>query len=68
MNRLEKGVRDWPTTIAALITALASFVLFAPDHFDSWPVVKDLAAYIFAGGLAAFGITARSISRDPKGR
>lgn len=68
MNRLEKGVRDWRTTLPAVITAAAAFVLFAPQHFDSWPVAKDLAAYIFAGGLAAFGITAQSVARDRKER
>lgn len=64
MNRLEKGLRDWPTTVAAVVSAIAGFVLFAPEHFNSWPIVQDAAAYIFAGGLAAFGIAASSVTRD----
>jgi hypothetical protein len=46
------------TTIPGIITAVAGFVMYAPEHFSQWPVVQDLAKYVFVGGLAIFGIAA----------
>ncbi len=53
---------SWKTTLTAAITAVAGFVLFSPELFDAYPVVVQLAKYIGAGGMIAFGI----VSRDNK--
>ncbi len=45
---------NWRSSTAAAITALASFVLFSPQWFH--PAIIDVAKFIFAGGLTAFGI------------
>lgn len=54
------------TTIPALVASFFGFVLFAPQHFNQWPIIQDLAAYFFAGGLAVLGINA--VSRPTKGK
>lgn len=58
-----EGLKDWKTTAPAILAAFFGFVLFKPEYFP--PVVKDVAAYIFAGGLAALGISATSV-KPPK--
>ena len=55
---------NWKTTVFALVTAFFGFVLFQPAYFP--PILRDIAAYIFAGGLAAFGISAADIPTRPK--
>ncbi len=45
---------NWRSSVAAWIAAAAGFVLFSPQWFH--PAIIDVAKYIFAGGLAAFGI------------
>ena len=49
---------QFETTIPALVSAVAGLVLFAPEHFMEWPIVISISKYVFAGGLAAFGIAA----------
>ena len=53
------GLKDWKTTVPAILAAFFGFVLFKPEYFP--PVMQDIAAYAFAGGLAAFGIYANSV-------
>jgi hypothetical protein len=60
----ERIIDNWHGTLAGLVSAFFGFVLFAPEHFDKWPVVRDIAAYVFAGGLAGLGIF--SVTKLPK--
>ena len=53
---------SWKTTVTAAITAVAGFVMFSPELFSDYPIVVQLAKYIGAGGMIAFGI----VSRDNK--
>jgi hypothetical protein len=48
---------NWKTSIFALISAVAGFVLFSPQYFPPWAI--DAAKYIMVGGLAAFGFSAK---------
>jgi hypothetical protein len=57
-------IKDWKTTIPALVSAISGFILFAPEYFDRWPILYDIAKYTFSGGLAAFGINAVSGNLD----
>ena len=59
---MPQGLTDWKTTIPALVSAIFGFILFKPDYFP--PIFQDLAAYIFAGGLAALGINAASTKKE----
>ena len=52
-------MRDWKTTAFSIVAAAAGFVMFKPDYFP--PIVVDMAAYIFAGGLAGLGLAARDV-------
>jgi hypothetical protein len=54
-------MRDWKTTIPALLSAFFGFVLFKPQYFP--PVVQDLSLYVFLGGLAVFGVYARQVGK-----
>ena len=47
------------TTIIALLTAVFGFIVFKPEHFHAIPVLQDIAAYAFAGGLTAFAFVAK---------
>lgn len=62
---MHRTVKDWKTTIPAAISAVAFFVLFAPEHFSRWPVVIDFAKYVAAGGLLFFGVNATSYGEVP---
>ena len=44
---------NWKTTLFAVVAAIAGFVMFKPEYFA--PIIRDVAAYIFAGGLAGLG-------------
>jgi hypothetical protein len=57
-------MNSWKTTAAAVVSALAGFVLFSPSYFPPWAV--DLAKYAMVGGLAAFGIFAKDYNRTGK--
>jgi hypothetical protein len=48
---------NWKTTVTAIVTAVAGFVLFSPQYFPPWAI--DVAKYVMLGGLAAFGLTAK---------
>ena len=52
-------MRSWKTTISAVVTVLAGFVLFSPETFKTWPVVIEIAKYIAAGGVLALGISSK---------
>ena len=52
-------MKSHKTTILASITAIAGFILFSPELFENHPIVKEIAKYVMAGGLAAFGATSR---------
>lgn len=55
---------DWKTTIPGLIAAGAAFVLFAESFGVTLPpIVKALAAFVMAGGLASLGINAKQVGR-----
>ena len=51
------NLKDWKTTLPAALAAAASFVVAYPTHV---PLVNNLAAFVMAGGLLAFGINATS--------
>lgn len=52
-------MKNWKTSVAGIITAVAGFVLFSPMLFAKWPWVSQVATYIMAGGFAALGLTAK---------
>jgi hypothetical protein len=52
-------VKNWRTSVAGLIAAIAGFVLFSPQLFARWPWVCDVAKYIMAGGLASLGLVGK---------
>ena len=60
-------MNNWKTTITALISALAGFVLFSPQYFP--PYAIDVAKYIMVGGLMTFGLVAGdyNVSSGQKG-
>lgn len=49
---------NWKTTLSAIVTAIAGFVCFSPELFKPWPWAVEVAKYVMAGGLLAFGIAA----------
>lgn len=51
---------NWKTTLSALVSAFAGFVLFSPQLFPPW--AQDIAKYIMLGGLVAFGASAKDFS------
>jgi hypothetical protein len=61
---------SYKTTIAACISAGASFVLFAQSagyvHFA--PIVMALSAFAQIGGLAAFGVVAKDYNVSGNGK
>ncbi len=52
-------MKSYKTTIFAIITAAFGFILFAPEYFQSVPWLIDLAKFGAAGGLVAFGLSAK---------
>jgi hypothetical protein len=54
---------DWKTTVAGIASAVFAFVVFAPEHFQQWPILIDLAKFAAAGGIAVLGITAAQTSK-----
>jgi hypothetical protein len=53
---------NWKTTAAGIVTAVAAFVMFAPELFNDLPQGawwQKLAAFIAAGGLASLGIVSK---------
>lgn len=60
-------MKDWKTTTAAAISALASFVVFAQNaHYIAFPPWSvGIAAFCQIGGLAAFGIVASDRGGTP---
>lgn len=59
-------MKDYKTTILGCVSAFFGFVLFQPEYFP--PVLVDVAAYIFAGGLAALGVSSVDYRRKRKDR
>lgn len=57
-------MKDWKTTIYGAVSAFFSFVMFAPQHFQDFPILTDIAAYVFAGGLLGFGISAAQVRKN----
>lgn len=52
-------MRSWKTTLSAVMTVLAGFVLFSPNTFKEWPIVIEVAKYIAAGGVLSLGISSK---------
>jgi len=52
---------NWKTSLSAIVSAAASFVLFSSmSHMIDWPQsVLAIAAFAGAGGLVAFGVSAK---------
>jgi hypothetical protein len=48
----------WTSSFAMLASAGLAFVLFAPEFFQTWPVIIALAKFAAIGGLAGLGIKA----------
>jgi hypothetical protein len=58
---MPRNWKDWATTVPGVLAGVAlSFVLFAPELFDHWPWVLQLAKFAAIGGLAALGVNATS--------
>lgn len=55
---------SWKTTAAGIVSALAAFVAFSPAYFPPW--AQDMAKFILAGGLAAFGIVSKDFNVSGK--
>jgi hypothetical protein len=49
--------RSWRTSIAGIIAAASSFVIFSPEHFNSTTIT--IAKFVCGGGLMMFGINAK---------
>jgi hypothetical protein len=47
-------MKNWKTTAAAAVSAIAGFVLFDPQWFPLW--VVSAAKYVMLGGLAGLGL------------
>lgn len=58
MDKLKQAFSTYHSTIGGIVATFFGFVLFAPEHFQQWPVLVDLAKYGAAGGLAAIGFGA----------
>jgi hypothetical protein len=53
-------MKNWKTTLAGVLSAAGSFVLFAQASGVNVPkMVMLLAAFMQVGGLAGFGIVAK---------
>jgi hypothetical protein len=52
-------MKNWRTSVAGIVAAVAGFVLFSPQLFVRWPWVCDLAKYVMAGGMASVGLLAK---------
>ncbi len=52
-------IKSWRTSLTALVTAAAGFVLFSPELFENHPALIQVSKYIMVGGLAGIGIFAR---------
>ncbi len=60
-------MKNWRTTVPALVAAGAGFVLFSPQYFAPWLI--DLSKYVMLGGLACFGIAAKDATvHDTQGQ
>lgn len=67
---MEITIKSWKTTVASIVSAAASFVLFSAFDGDiAWPhwVVK-IALFASAGGLVAFGVTAKDYNVTGTGK
>ncbi len=52
-------MKNWKTTLFALITAVFGFVMFSPELFEAMPWLIAIAKYIAAGGLIGLGLSAK---------
>ena len=52
-------MKNWKTTVSAVVAALFAFVLFSPEYFAHWPWLISLAKFGCAGGLAGLGLAAK---------
>jgi hypothetical protein len=55
-----EGMKNWKTTISALIVVICGFILFDPQWFPE--IVVSIAKYVGLGGLAAFGLSAKDFN------
>lgn len=51
---------NWKTTLPAVLAAAATLVVTTPGHFGANEMVVNVAGFIMAGGLAAFGVAAKA--------
>ena len=58
-------MKDWKTTAAGAVSAFFSFVLFAPQHFGTVPILHDIAAFVLSGGLLFLGLSANDYRKKP---
>ena len=58
-------MKNWRTTAAGLVTALAAFVVFSPELFAAWPWVIAVAKFAGIGGLGALGIAGHDAKGAP---
>ncbi len=52
-------MKNWKTTISALVAAVAGFVAMHPMYTAHYPIINDIAGYIMVGGLAGIGFAAK---------
>jgi hypothetical protein len=55
-------MKNWKTTLAGGVTALAGFVLFSPGLFVRWPWAGEIAKYVMAEGLASMGLAGKDFN------
>jgi len=64
MENLRLLINSWQPTVASIITAFFSFVLFSPDLFADYPWLIELSRFGAAGGLVALGISAKQYNKS----
>lgn len=55
-------MKNWKTTVSGLVSAAGAFIAFSalpPFNIHYPAIVSALAAFMIAGGLAAFGVNAK---------
>lgn len=53
-------LKNWRTTLAGLLAALAGFVLFSPSMFPHWAI--EVSKFVMAGGLGSLGILSKDVN------
>ena len=52
-------MKSWRSTVSAIVTATAAFVLMFPTDFTSLPIIVHFAQFVALGGLVSLGISSK---------